>query len=78
MDDDSSDWKASHRLSIRVACPSCGSSGEMQVREDGGPPFTDTPRRTYVVDLTKFSFLVGGQPPAMACVACGAQFPRAA
>lgn len=76
MDDVSSDWKASHRLSVQVTCPACAATGEMRVREDAAPPFTDEPRRTYAIDPARFTLLVGGETPQMACVACGARFPR--
>jgi hypothetical protein len=69
---------AHHRISISVACPVCEATGELQIAEDAGPPFADAPRRTYAVDPVKFSFLVGGEPAAMACVACGARFSRPA
>jgi hypothetical protein len=63
-------------LSIDIACPSCGASSAIKVMEDAGPPFTDTPRRTYFTDVEKFVLLIGGDAPAIACVACGARFPR--
>jgi hypothetical protein len=78
VDEISLDWKAAHRFSIRLACPACGAKGELRLTEDSQPPFSDTPRRTYAVDSLKFTLLIGGEPPTMACVACGAQFPRPA
>jgi hypothetical protein len=67
---------AHHQISVRVACPVCAAAGELKIAEDAGPPFADTPRRTYAVDPMKFNILVGGEPAAMACVACGARFSR--
>ncbi len=67
---------ATHRLSIDIACPACGASGAIKVSEDAGPPFTDTPRRTYSTNAEKFVLLIEGEPPSIGCVACGARFPR--
>jgi hypothetical protein len=63
-------------LSIDIACPDCGASSAIKVTEDAGPPFTDTPRRSYSTDAEKFELVVGAGAPAIACVACGARFPR--
>ncbi len=67
---------SNHRLSISVACPVCEATGEIKAKEDAGPPFTETPRRTYAVDPAKFTLLIGGEPPMIQCVPCGARFPR--
>jgi hypothetical protein len=65
---------AHHRFSIQVACPSCGASGDIKVIEDGGPPFTDTPRRAYSADPDRFVLTDEGAPPAFECRACRAIF----
>jgi hypothetical protein len=67
---------AHHRLSIEIACPSCGASGTVKVAEDAGPPFTDAPRRTYSTDPDKFALISQGDPLQIQCVACGGRFPR--
>ena len=65
---------AHHRFSIQVTCPDCGSADAIKIVEDGGPPFTDTPRRTYSADPDKFVLIPGGQPPGIKCRACRAIF----
>lgn len=67
---------ANHRFRIRLACPVCEAEGEIKVTEEAGPPFTDMPRRTYAIDPLKFTLLIGGEPPMVQCVPCGARFPR--
>lgn len=65
---------AHHRFSIEFACPACGASGAISVAEDAGPPFTDTPRRTYTTDQERFALIAGGDPPGVKCRACRAIF----
>jgi hypothetical protein len=66
---------AHHRLSIQVACPGCGTEGAINVVEDAGPPFTDTPRRAYAADDPgRFALIPGGEPPGVKCLACLAIF----
>jgi hypothetical protein len=65
---------AHHRFSIQVACPGCGIEGAVKVVEDGGPPFTDTPRRVYSADPETFVLIAGSEPPGIKCRACRAIF----
>ena len=65
---------AHHRFSVQVACPDCGAEGVIKVVEDGGPPFTDTPRRAYSTDPDRFVLITGGEPPGVTCCACRAIF----
>jgi hypothetical protein len=66
---------AHHRFSIEVACPSCEAPGKVEVVEDAGPPFTETPRRRYNSDAPEFAVISGSEPPEIECRACGAVFP---
>jgi hypothetical protein len=65
---------AHHRYKIPVACPGCGLEGEINVMEDGGPPFSDTPRRSYAADPDRFVLIPGAEPPGLKCGACRAIF----
>ena len=63
-----------HRFSITIACPACAASGAVIVTEDAGPPFSETPRRTYTAEPNRFEVAIGSDPPEIKCVACGARF----
>jgi hypothetical protein len=65
-----------HRFNIQVACPSCEAPGKVEVVEDAGPPFTDTPRRAYASDALEFVLIAGSEPLEIECRACGAVFRR--
>jgi hypothetical protein len=64
-----------HRLSIGIACPSCGAPGKIRVVERAGPPFTDPPSRTYSPESPGFVFLPDVAPPEIECQTCSAVFP---
>jgi hypothetical protein len=65
---------ASHRLNVEISCSRCRASALLRIVEDADPPFTDTPRRTYRVDLQKF-VLGTGESLMIECVSCGYEFP---
>ena len=58
----------SHKWNLSLKCPKCGGVGGVSVVEDGGPPFTDEPRRTYAV-RGNFALKPGGADSAT-CLTC--------